>query len=292
MDLLFGASVGAALFLVSIALFRRYPASWRTAGVRQSAVGAALVSLAVAFASWHYDRQTALYLAAFAVVLSVPLSLHRANRANAIERALAGLRVEAEREQCRRALVGLVGKPSGFEPYSRWARTVTYVAAGAVRAGFHEDGLYWCERLDRRRLDFEVSASRAQIMAAAFVALRDRKSAREVIASVPRPVRTPVWERALTAMTVLLDALEGDFASAEVRAREGLARETELVLKQTWRAARAHALAALERRDEAMQELRDLRTDDAGNLERIARHGGPASPLAEALMAEGGAPYR
>jgi hypothetical protein len=58
--------------------------------------------------------------------------------------------------------------------------------------------------------------------------------------------------------------------------------------------ARAHALAALDRRDEALAELRELRAGepDVPLLQRVARQAGPASPLAELLLVDGGTAYR
>ena len=89
-------------------------------------------------------------------------------------------------------------------------------------------------------------------------------------------------------------ALEGDADRAEAAARKGLANETEGQLRVTWGMAHAHALAAMGRRDEALAALRELRQKHAemNVLERVARHAGPASPLAETLLIDNDAPYR
>jgi hypothetical protein len=131
-------------------------------------------------------------------------------------------------------------------------------------------------------------------MAVASIALRDRGRARQVLASVRRPVPAVMWERALAALEVLLEAIDGDAAAAETRAAAGLAAETVPAVRSAWRTARAHALAALHRREEALAELRELRAGEPDHrvLERVARQGGPASPLAESLLVDGGTAYR
>ena len=56
----------------------------------------------------------------------------------------------------------------------------------------------------------------------------------------------------------------------------------------------ASALAALGRREDARAALVELRKQAPKErmLERVVRHRGPASPIAESVLAETGTPYR
>jgi hypothetical protein len=93
--------------------------------------------------------------------------------------------------------VHLVGRRPGRRRVAAWSQMVLHVAISAARAGLPEEALRWAERLDVERLDPVPLAARAQVIAVASIALRDRARAREVVASVPRPVPALTWERAL-----------------------------------------------------------------------------------------------
>ena len=117
---------------------------------------------------------------------------------------------------------------------------------------------------------------------------------RACLGEVARPVSDPLWERALAAHEALLAALDGEAEPAEAASRAGFATEPDPILRLTWKMAHAHALAALGRDDEARAALLEVRDQapDPQPLERVVRHGGPASPLAKALLTDTGAPYR
>jgi hypothetical protein len=109
---------------------------------------------------------------------------------------------------------------------------------------------------------------------------------------VTRPAVPPLMERALVATEALLDALEGTRDDVDARTSTALQNESDPIVRMLWLATRAHALSRADRRDEARDTLREIHRTDPRALERIVRAGGPASPLAEGLLAEVATPYR
>ena len=292
---LFGAALGLGLVVCWIATLRAFPRGWGVSRGRLALSGVLLVVL-LSCAGAFFGRGVAIAASVGALAVIEPVLLVRARRARQIHHAVEALRDPEARDRNLALLAELVGEPPSDFRYLNWSRIVAFVAAGASRAELADEALRWIERIDRARVDRVGVASRAQIMAAAHIALGQRQRAREVIAEVPRPVPGPLWERALTALETLLAALEGspDPERAEAMARAGLEAEPDPMLRQTWYAAHAHALAALGRRDDAraaLVRLRELAPKERP-LERVVRHRGPASPIAEALLAESGMPYR
>lgn len=232
--------------------------------------------------------------------LSIPTALvvGRARRSRAIDQALRELASPERREHALRELRARLGAPPmRMRDWVRWVDAVLHVAANMARVGLAREALALVNRIPAEPLDPHTNGVRAQLVAAACIALGERERARRELATVRRPMADVRIERAIVATTILLDALEGD-PEAEARARDALQVDDDPML----RAALAHALAAGGRRDEAASELEKLR--DAVQpeesalvplvpvLERVARQRGPASALAEALLAGVGAPYR
>jgi hypothetical protein len=205
--------------------------------------------------------------------------------AGAREASLAHIELEVERRRRK-------GDRSSGD-YRSYARTALVLASTVDAAGLSPAAIRMLEDVDASRLDPLSRAMRAQNLAAFHLRSGGRDAARDVIASVRRPVSDPVFEDALAALEALLVALEGDPKDAEDRARAAVTRAAQPTVLQTWQAVLAHALAAQGSRDEAMVLLREMRkTHGEPALERVTRHQGPASPLAESLRAETGAPYR
>jgi hypothetical protein len=230
--------------------------------------------------------------AALGGAVLVSLLALRTRKARAIVRASALLGDERTRAEACRAIEHLLGPAPARATgaYRRWANLAMLAAGQAAQASAAREALGWAERIDPTGLEPAVVAVRALFVSDLTLAIsHDRAEARRVLTGVPRPSADPPTERALAAHEALLDALTGDAESAEGRAKAGLAAESEPILRWKWQFARAHALASLERRDEALEVVRALARADNGELAltNLVCHAGPASPLAESLLTEG-----
>jgi hypothetical protein len=177
--------------------------------------------------------------------------------------------------------------------YKSYARTAMVFANAIDAAGLSDEGIRVLVEIDDSPLDPLMRAMRAQNLAAFLVRNGEREEARKALARIPRPVTDPVYEDALAALDTLLVALTGDPSNAEARSRAAVVRATQPTVLASWQAALAHALAAQGSRDEAMEVLRQMQSSQGvPALDRVARHRGAASPLAEALRSETGVPYR
>jgi hypothetical protein len=296
-EVLWGTALALGVVGLALLIERAAPRSWRRRPASKLALALVLAVLFTGIAVIAGVAGAALAALA-SIAVAAPVLLHRARRAHRIEQAIARLGDPVAQAESIARLGAMLGTaPSWPTPgaYLRWAQVVIYVAASASRAGVVEIALEWLGRLDVARLDDERRAARAQAAAACSIQTRDRARAREEIARVARPAPNAVFERAITALEMLLDALDGVSPErVEKRARETAAEEPEGSVRATLLMARAHALADLARREDALEVLRDLRTVETSMplLERVVRHGGPASTLAEALLAEAGGPYR
>ncbi len=131
----------------------------------------------------------------------------------------------------------------------------------------------------------------AQIEAALRIGMNERARAREALARADRPAPEP-WEEALRAHEALLEALEGDAHAAAAQAAQRLEAPPKGHMKVIWQTVRAHALAKLGDTEEARRMLLAMRAEWGGAfVRRVATHAGPASQLAESVIADGGA-YR
>ncbi len=300
-DIGFGIVLGLVVATVVIALFRLYPRSWKISP-RYQAPAAFVLLLLFTTTSGLVGHETALMAAAAAVALATPLVARRARRARTIDRAIRDLTVPERREEALAVLVAQVGPPPmRMRDWSSWSKIVLFVAAHVARAGLPREALSLVDRIDRALLDPYTTGVRAQIVAACCVPLGERERARRELTTVARPARDALFERAIVATEILLDALDGA-PTAEARARSSLAAERDPHVGSTLRAALAHALAASGQRDEAVAELRKLAAETPPPpkdglplqpvLERVARQRGPASPLAEAILGGQSTPYR
>ena len=183
---------------------------------------------------------------------------------------------------------GRGGEKSNYDHRARWVLTI---AANVARAGHPERALEWTTRIERGVLGRPLATMHAQHEAAFRLATGDRAGARRAIERASRPAIEP-WEDALLALEALLDALEGDAEAAVARTTGPLAANPPRLSRAMWQMARAHAQARLGATDEARDTLRALRNDEGDALlRRTVAHEGPASRLAESLLAEQGA-YR
>jgi len=194
--------------------------------------------------------------------------------------------VDASLERIRRSHEG---RSRGYEAWARW---VLYAAAQASQADRTADALRWTCALRTEELPPSLRAMRAQYVAAFAIAQGRREQARQALAAVPRPAPSPRIEQALLGTEGVLEGLEGDASAARRRAERALATKLDPAVRLMWQTTRAHALATLGESAEARAVLLALR-DENGEfmLRRIARQGGPASPLASALLQDA-APYR
>jgi hypothetical protein len=171
------------------------------------------------------------------------------------------------------------------------ARWVLTIASTAIMAGHRERALAWTLRINPRRLSGEIRAMHAQIEAALRIGMNDLARAREALARADRPAPGP-WEDALRAHEALLEALEGDAQAAASQAAQRLEARPTGHVKATWQTVRAHALAKLGDTEEARRMLLAIRAEwGDGVVRRVVAHAGPASQLAESVIADGGA-YR
>jgi tetratricopeptide (TPR) repeat protein len=287
---------GAAVLTIAIRLgMRFYPPTWqRLSSARQLVLFVVLTALFWVVTVFYGPGVTSLALTCAFVVL-VPVTWGRVRRARAVEAALAALSNPESRARALADLNHLRGSaPAGTPQYRRWARLAMYIAQQASRADLPEQALAWGEEIDPARLDATALALRTQLIAACSIAVGQRARARAELGRVRRPAGDVLWERALQALETLLDALEGNVEKAEATARREGGLEKEPALRVTWLVAHAHALAALGRREEALDVLRKARDSmpEVKLLERVVRHAGPASALATSLLGDGASAYR
>jgi hypothetical protein len=198
-------------------------------------------------------------------------------------RALAALDREVEGLRGGRG-----GEKSDYEYRARW---VLGIAANVGGAGHPRQALEWIARLEPTAMGRVVATMHAQHEAVFRTTSGDRDGARQAIARVPRPAMAP-WEDALQALEALLEALDGDAAAAVERSARALDTAATGPSRVTWQMARAHALARAGAVEDAREVIRVMRNEEgAAPLRRLVAHDGPASRLAEVLLAERGA-YR
>jgi hypothetical protein len=175
--------------------------------------------------------------------------------------------------------------------YEQRALWVLGAASLAVAAGQYDRALAWTHQIDPSRLSRTVAAKHAELEAGLRILVRDREGARRALARAPRPAPGE-WEESLLAIGALLEALDGDVRSADERASSALAKGPRAGIKRVWQTVRAHALVKLDSADAATALLHDIRAEHGVDaLRRVIAHAGPASPLAERVLAEQG-PYR
>jgi hypothetical protein len=290
-----GTALGVGISIAVFAAWRAYPPQWRVTPGARIGVVSILVPM-MGFACAMFGVRSGAIAGATGAALGIAVILSRAKRARAIIAALARADVPESHEAAAAELLALIGPPPrSARGYTAWSTIALFVAAAAARAGHTSLALRIAEGVDLQRLAPAPAAHRAQVLAAICIALRDRARARAELARVNRPAVPALMERALVATEALLDALEGTRDDVEPRASASLQTERDPVVRVIWLAARAHALALADRRDEAREALRELQRTappDQPALERVVRAGGPASPLAESLLAEVAAPYR
>lgn len=304
-DLVWGLVLGLAGAAFALASLRLFPPGWRISRLaRIRFAGAIFFVLLVS--SLFAGRELTTWAAAIGFAVGGVSIVKRARHARLIHSTLRDLLATPPdtRERGVDHLRTLLGPPPArAREHQVWAQTVLWVAAHVHRAGMAREALALVEAVDRSRLDAASLGVRTQLLASCAVTLGDRARARQELASTPRETVSPIFQRALAAMDLLLDALEGAPAEGlEERCRAARAAEDDATVRALAGAALAHTLAASGRRDEAMAELRSLRDAPWGGpdsigaplplLERIAGHRGPASPLAEAVLASEGTPYR
>jgi|GEM_PF-7082063 len=164
-------------------------------------------------------------------------------------------------------------------------------AETALVANLPEPALRWLHTLPPV-LEPALAGAAAQYRAAAHLRLGQIVAARHALASTTRPAATPAFELALQALDALVDVIDGA-PGGEARADAALAGAAlPDALRITWSMVKAHALAARAAGDEARTLLRELREAHGDEVvARVVRHGGPASGVAERLLASEG-PYR
>ncbi len=285
MDLVLAIVLSLAVTLAFVLLARRWPKGTKPLQI----VPLPALPVFLTFAFWGTSmggRAFTIATAVGCVVISTVGLGSKRRRLLAIARAAAEFSTDDPR-RARNALSELIGPPPSLL-YRDWAGQMHFLAVSLARAGHYEEAVRWANQLDVERLDASTLASRAQLLAAVLLLLGHRERARSVLGSVPRPAADRVLERSLTATSMLVESLTGGIAGAELASREALVHERDPAIRATWHSARAHALAALGRRDEALQSLRSLveETKDPAPLQRVVRHDGPASELAQAVLSE------
>lgn len=191
-----------------------------------------------------------------------------------------------------REVENLRGGHGGEKPnYEHRARWVLGIATQVYRAGHPERALEWTTKLELGIVGRPLAAMYAQHEAVFRIAIGDREGARRAVARAPRPAVAP-WEEQLSALDALFEALEGDAEAALRRTNGALDAASPTVARSSWQVVRAHAQARLGATEEARTTLRAIRSESGEDaIRRIVTHDGPASRLAEMLIAEGGA-YR
>jgi hypothetical protein len=218
--------------------------------------------------------------------------LRRSQRVRGLLERVRGPEADAALALLEREVEGLRGGRGGEKAdYDHRARWVLSIAASVSRAGHPQRALDWTMRVEHGVLGRPLAAIHAQHEAVFRIAIGDREGARRAIARASRPAIAP-WEDALLALEALLDALEGNPEAVLSRTSGPLEAEGAITSRVVWQAARAHAQAKLGAIEEARSTLRTIRSESGDEvIHRVAMQNGPASRLAEALLAEGGA-YR
>jgi hypothetical protein len=216
----------------------------------------------------------------------------RAMRVRRLLERLEGPNAEGALAALEHEVEGLRGGRGGEKPdYEHRARWVLTIASNVARAGHPKRALEWTTRIEAGVLGRPVAAMHAQHEAAFRIATGDREGARRAIARAPRPAIAP-WEDALSALEALLEGLDGDAQAAIERATRAIEATPLGLSRATWQMARAHGQAKTGALEDARDTLRSLRSEGGeALLRRVVAHGGPASRVAEAMLAEGGA-YR
>jgi hypothetical protein len=195
----------------------------------------------------------------------------------ALGAALAAFRIEGE------------GRLNGYAVWVQWTHRAAIIAIATGRA---EAARRWLDAVDPVRLDHDGRPVHAARLAVTRIELGDRSGARQILARVARPAAVPATEQALAALEGLLEALDGDAATALAKADAALDGPLDPTIRATWRVVRAHALERAGAPAEAREVLLALRGEYGERvLRRIANHGGPASASAATLLASP-TPYR
>lgn len=304
-DLLWGLVLGVTGAALTLASSRLFPADWKVPRAAQVRLAATMFAFLLV-STLVVGREVTTLGSVLGFTLGGLMVMKRARRARLVVAALRDVLAATPetRERAFEHVRTLLGPPPArAREHQAWVQTVLYVAAHLQRVEMAHEALSLADALDRSRLAAPTLGVRAQLVAACAVTLGDRARARKELASVPREKVSPLYQRALGAMDLLLDALEDTPADdLEDRCRKALSGEVDASVKHLARAALAHALAGSGRREEARAELRALRDEAARDaqalgtptsiLARVVRHRGPASPLAEAVLASEGTPYR
>jgi hypothetical protein len=219
-------------------------------------------------------------------------ALRRSQRIRGLLARVSGPNPDAALALLEEEVEGLRGGRGGEKAdYDHRARWVLSIAASVSRAGHPQRALDWTKRVEHGVLGRPLAAIHAQHEAVFRIAIGDREGARRAIARAGRPA-IPPWEDALLALEALLEALEGDADAVLLRTNAPLDRGGPATTRVVWLAARAHAQAKVGAIEDARVTLRSIRSEGGDDfIRRLVTHNGPASRLAEALLAEGGA-YR
>lgn len=191
-------------------------------------------------------------------------------------------------------LDALLGATSPPLPYARHLAWVTRVLVASTRAqtlGRPEVAYELLTRLDARRLRADARVVYTQLRVAAAFATGRRDDARETLRVAPVSTGRPDFDAAIAYQRALLAALDGDVSDGRLAEAQAAKTRAEGWLGAAWASVEAHVLAARGDEPAARQVLEAiLAADDRATLERVVRHAGPASTLAQRVL--DAAPYR
>lgn len=200
--------------------------------------------------------------------------------------------IESSDDTMSEALLALRHPPISKRAATLWMVRIMQAALRAHELGRSDRALRWLGAIDPNRLTEGERIAFFQARIALAISLGQIELARETMRHVPQSIAIPMYREAVTILRALLVAIDGSDVSDERLEETRAARKTATGNSlDGWMAVEAHLLAARGDTIGAIDVLRGLKARvPPQNFERIARHGGPASPLASRLHLE--SPYR
>lgn len=290
---------GTWIFVVTVSgcLGIRYVAHrWSFSGVhvsrfdaRRSLLSIVALGVALALTSQLYASRERWALVTFCLALFAALQVREIVRWRRFFRSLDEICLDADDARAE-TFLALRRPPVGRAARARWFWCVLHAASRAHELDRTDRGLRWLDALDAGSLPPDRRLVLRLSRASLALSLGRKEIARAELNEIPANVASSEMAEAIAWSRLLLSVLDGTPPSTaldDVRAR----RAREKTPQSVWIAIEAHLLAARGDESAARATLRELRMHYGDiAIKRVARHGGPASPLA--LRLDEDEPYR
>jgi hypothetical protein len=189
-------------------------------------------------------------------------------------------------------LLSLRSPPNRAQAYAVWVSYILIAARRAHDLGETERAVRWLGEIDPRRVRYDHGLVLVLARASFAFSLGRRDDARAALAYLPPDLKFPALEEPLAILRALLAVLDGDASDPRLeQVTSSAARSTDQNMIDGWAGVEAHLRAARGDVEGATEILRAMLERGAQQaVERMARHGGPASPLVARVL--DAAPYR